>query len=339
MSIFLNILFLVLGLGLLIKGADFFVMGASSVAKKLKVPSMVIGLTIVAIGTSMPELVVSISSAIKGSTDMSVGNVVGSNIFNMMICLGVVALFSPVKIKQSNKKIDFPFLIAVTGMLLIFGCDAILDGLGYNWLSRSESILLLVMLILYIYVLVSNARKDRKKFLSQTNDLNLPEGEPVVEEEEVKILKTWQTILCLIGGLGAVVFGGECVVSTAQFLAIKMGMSEALVGLTIVAMGTSLPELVTSIMASRRGENDLALGNVIGSNIMNIVLILGLVGTLAQVPISFEMLTDMLILFVFTLIFVFMCLTKKALNKKEGFILISMYVAYMAFAIVRNYCF
>ena len=337
MTIFLNVLFLVIGLALLIKGADYFVMGASSIAKKLKVPSMVIGLTIVAIGTSMPELVVSISSAIKGSTDLSIGNVVGSNIFNMMVCLGVVAFFAPIKIKQSNKKIDFPFLIAVTGMLLIFGCDALLDGLGYNWLSRSESILLLVMLGLYVYVLVTNARKDRKKFLSQTNDLNLPEGE--TQEDEVKILKTWQTILCLIGGLAAVVFGGECVVSTAQYLAIQMGMSEALVGLTIVAMGTSLPELVTSIMASRRHENDLALGNVIGSNIMNIVLILGAVGTLAQVPISVEMLTDIAILFVFTAVFIVMCITKKSLNKKEGFILLSMYFSYMVFAIVRNYCF
>lgn len=337
MTIFLNLLFLIIGLVLLIKGADYFVMGASSIAKKLKVPSMVIGLTIVSIGTSMPELVVSISSAIKGSTDLSIGNVVGSNIFNMMVCLGVVAFFSPVKIKQSNKKIDFPFLIAVTGMLLIFGCDALLDGLGYNWLSRSESILLLIILILYVYVLVTNARKDRKKFLDQSNDLNLPETH--VENDEVKILKTWQTILCLVGGLAAVVFGGECVVSTAQYLAIKMGMSEGLVGLTIVALGTSLPELVTSVMASRHGENDLALGNVIGSNIMNIVLILGTVGTLAQVPISVEMLTDLAVLFVFTVVFIIMCLTKKSLNKKEGFILVSMYLAYMTFAIVRNYYF
>ena len=338
MSIFLNVLFLVLGLTLLIKGADFFVMGASSIAKKLKVSSMVIGLTIVAIGTSMPELVVSISSAAKGSTDLAIGNVVGSNIFNMMVCLGTVAFFSPVKIKQSSKKIDFPFLIAVTGMLLIFGCDAILDGLGYNWLSRSESILLLVILVLYVYVLVTNARKDRKKFLDQTNELNLP-NDGTHQEDEVKELKTWQTILYLIGGLAAVIFGGECVVSTAQFLAIKMGMSEVLVGLTIVALGTSLPELMTSIMAVRKGEKDLALGDVIGSNIMNIVLILGTVGTLAQVPISVAMLTDLLILFVFTIVFVIMCITKKSLNKKEGFVLIAMYLAYMAFAIVRNYCF
>jgi cation:H+ antiporter len=298
---------------------------------------MVIGLTIVAIGTSLPELVVSVSSAIKGSTDMSVGNVVGSNIFNMMVCLGVVSFFSTVKIKQTNKKIDFPFLIAVTGMLLIFGCDAILDGLGYNWLSRSESILLLVMLGLYVYVLVTNARKDRKKFLSQTNDLNLPEGE--TQEDEVKILKTWQTILCLVGGAAAVVFGGECVVSTAQYLAIQMGMSEALVGLTIVAFGTSLPELVTSVVASRKNENDLALGNVVGSNIINISLILGSVGAIAQAPISSLILTDLIILFVSTIVFVVCCSHKGKISKGEGILFLCMYIAYLTFAIVRNYCF
>lgn len=331
MTIFLNILFLVLGLAFLIKGADFFVQGASSIAKKLKVPSMIIGLTIVAVGTSMPELVVSVSSAIKGSADMSIGNIIGSNIFNMLICLGVVALFSPVLIKKSTKKIHFPFLIAVTGMLLLFGCDAILDGMDKNILSRTESLLLLVVMVLYLFVTISNARKDRKIFTG--------EGDSKEEKDEIKILKTWQTVLYLLLGLGAVVFGGECVVSTAQYLAIQMGMSEALVGLTIVAMGTSLPELVTSITAAKQGENEIALGDVIGSNIMNIVLIFGMSGTITQLGISSDMLVDMLILFVFTIIFIAMCLTRNSLRKKEGIVLICMYIMYTTFIIVRNYAF
>ena len=309
---------------MLIKGADYFVKGASSIAKKLKVPSMVIGLTIVAIGTSMPELVVSISSAVKGSADMSIGNVVGSNMFNMLICLGVVSLFGNLPIKTSTKKIDFPFLIAVTG------CDKILDGMDKSILSRTESIMLLVILCLYTYIIVVNARKDRKKIAENT------EAEA---EDEIKILKNWQTALCLVLGLAAVVFGGECVVSTAQYLALQMGMSEALVGLTIVAMGTSLPELVTSITAAKQGENEIALGNVIGSSIMNIVLILGMSGAITQLNISLDMLFDMFILFIFTIVLVYMCVTRNSLRKKEGIILICMYVMYMIFIIVRNYAF
>lgn len=341
MRIFLNILFLFIGLFLLIKGADLFVSGASSVAKKLRVPTMIIGLTVVAIGTSLPELAVSISSAISGVTDMSIGNIVGSNMFNMLVCLGVVATFQPIYMRKSTKKIDFPFLIALTGMLLIFGVDKYLDGIEYNFLSRTESILLLIMLVLYLYVTVSNARKDRKTFVSQENTLNLPDGqvEKPKDEQEVKVLKTWQTVLYLLLGLAGVVFGGECVSSTSQFLAIKMGMSEALVGLTIVAFGTSLPELVTAIVAAKKGENELALGNVIGSNIMNIALILGSVGVITQINISFDMLIDLIILFVCTIIFIAMCLRKGELRKKEGFVLTGIYIAYLVFAIVRNYCF
>lgn len=340
MEIFLNILFLIIGLALLIYGADFFVSGASAIAKKLKVPAMVIGLTIVSIGTSLPELAVSISSAISGATDLSVGNIVGSNMFNMLICLGSVSLFAPIKMKQSTKKVDFPFLIALTTILLIFGLDMVLDGLGYSILSRTESILLLVLLVLYMFVTVSNARKDRKKFVEQENNLNLPEGETETKEQKKeKELKIWQILLYSIGGIAAVIFGGECVSSTSQFLALKMGMSEALVGLTIVAISTSLPEFVTSVVAAKKGENEIALGNVIGSNIVNISLILGMVGVIAQINISVDMIIDMAILLASTILFIIMCLRKNELRKKEGILLIVVYVLYIAFAIVRNYCF
>ena len=333
MAIFLNILFLVLGLVLLIKGADFFVSAASSVAKKLKVSSLVIGLTIVALGTSLPELAVSISSAISGATDLSIGNVVGSNMFNMLVCLGAVCMFQPIYMRKSTKKIDFPFLIALTGILLIFSLDRYLDGTSINFISRTESMLFIVILVLYMFVTVSNARKERQTTIENNE---MAEQKP---EEEVKQLKSWQTALYLILGLGMVVFGGECVSSTSQFLAIKAGMSEALVGITIVAFGTSLPEFVTSIVAAKRGENELALGNVIGSNIINISLILGAVGVITQITITLDMIIDLAILLFSTLIFILLCLRKGELRKKEGFVLLALYIAYLAFAIVRNYAF
>ncbi len=344
MTIFLNILFLIIGMALLIKGADFFVSGASEIAKRLKVPSMFIGLTIVAIGTSMPELSVSIASAISGSIDMSVGNIVGSNLFNMLVILGVVSLVSPLKVHANTRKVDLPFLLAVTGILMIFSLDVLLNGAIESMLARTESIILLIILFLYMYVLISNARRNRKKEMeeqqafmaSQDTTVVVPENNDKPKEKRLKI---WQIIVYIVFGLGAVVFGGECVSSTAQYLALTMGMSEALVGLTIVALGTSLPELVTSVVAAKKGENDLALGNCIGSNVMNISLILGSVGVIAQAPISLTIITDIIILFVATIVFVVMCAKRSNLSKIEGAILVGMYISYLAFAIVRNYCF
>ena len=323
MAIFLNILFLVLGMFLLIKGADFFVNGTSAIAKKLKVPSIFIGLTIVALGTSLPELSVSITSAISGNIDMSVGNVVGSNLFNMLVVIGLISLFKPISFEKSTGKIDFPFLIAITGALTLF----VLDGATTNILTRTESIVLVVLLILYLFVLIFNANRTRKRKIKQEKFLN--GGKEVIEKSNEKELKIWQIILSVTLGLGAIVFGGECVSTTASFLAIKMGMSEALVGLTIVALGTSLPELVTSVVAAKKGENDLALGNVVGSNIINISLILGSVGLISQAPISTTILTDLIILFVSTIVFVICCLHKKKISKGEGIMFLCMYLAYL----------
>ena len=188
--------------------------------------------------------------------------------------------------------------------------------------------------------MISNANRKRKRSLKQEAFLRKNNALPETNETDItKELKVWQIIVYVIAGLAAVVFGGECVSTTSKFLAIKMGMSEALVGITIVAVGTSLPELVTSIVAAKKGENDLALGNVIGSNIMNISLILGSVGIIAQAPISMTIVTDLVILFVATLLFAVMCFRKDNISKREGFVLVAMYVAYITFAIIRNYCF
>lgn len=338
MSIFLNILFLVVGMILLIKGADYFVSGASAVAKKLKIPAMFIGLTIVAIGTSLPELSVSITSAIQNSVDLSVSNVIGSNMCNTFLILGIVSIFSKVKLSASTKKIDFPFLIAITSALALFACDAFINKTNTNILSRTDSIVLIVLLILYFCILLSNARKERKQALENSFEIPTTE-EHSSEETKTSNLKVWQIVLYIVLGLSAVIFGGECVSTTSKFLAIKAGMSENLVGLTIVAVGTSLPELVTSIVAAKKGENDIALGNVVGSNIVNISLILGLVGTITQINVSEIILTDILILLGLTLFFGLMCAKKSQIGKKEGIVMFIMYISYIAFAIVRNYCF
>lgn len=350
MEIFLNILFLIIGIVLLIKGADFFVSGASAVAKKLKVPSIIIGLTIVALGTSLPELAVSITSAIKGSVDLAVGNVVGSNIANMCLILGMSAIFNKIVLQEDTRKFDLPFLILVTGLLLLFSCDVLLDGVTQSIVSRTESIVLVGLLVFYTITQIKHA-KAKNKFCESSEPVvektdfdndkkeNAETGEEKPVEKKEKELKVWQIVVYLIVGLAAVVFGGECVSSTAKFLALKAGMSEALVGLTIVAVGTSLPELATSIVAAKKGETDLALGNVIGSNISNIILILGVVGVITPMAVSQTILTDLLILFVFTLVFVFMSLRKKQVGKMEGIILLCMYISYITFAVVRNYCF
>lgn len=353
MEIFLNVLFLIIGMVLLIKGADFFVSGASSIAKKCKIPAMFIGLTVVALGTSLPELSVGLASAIKHNVDMSVGNIVGSNMMNMLLILGIVVLIRPIPVHKSSKKIDFPFLIGITVLLMLFCADTYLNGGEANVITRTESIIFLAVLIIYITLLVLNAKKER-----QTQSYEMPEAlEQKVKEEQAlsaqevdnkkkkrkkkedKVLKVWQIVLCIIFGLGAVVFGAECVSSTAQFLAIKLGMSESLVGLTIVAIGTSLPELATAIVASVKGENQMALGNIIGSNVINIAFILGSVGVITQISVSTTILVDMLILTACTIFFSIVCMCRKNISKWWGAIFICMYVAYMAFAIVRNYCF
>ncbi len=336
MDIFLNILFLIIGMSLLIKGADIFVSGASSIAKKLKVPSLFIGLTIVALGTSLPEFSVSLVSALKNSIDMSVGNIVGSNMVNMLLIFGIVALIKPIPVKNSSKKIDFPFLMLTTLLLLIFSVDTILNGNKANVITRSESLIFIFSLIIYLYLIIFNAKKEKNEYCPVTESLEKVQTENKVKE---KILKNWQIALFIILGLGAVVFGAECVSTTAQFLALKMGMSEALIGLTIVAIGTSLPELATSIVAAIKGENDMALGNIIGSNIINILLILGSVGLITQVPVSSTLLLDTLILTVSTIFFSVLCISRKNTNKIMGAIFIFLYLAYMSFAIVRNYCF
>lgn len=317
----MDFIILIIGFFLLIKGADIFVDGASSIAKKIGIPSVIVGLTIVSLGTSAPELAVSLISSFNGNNGIAVGNVLGSNLFNTLVVLGGTAIVAPLLIKKSTIKRDYIATLVVTILtcFLIFG----LVPKSENMLSRISGIILLVVCIVYMFILVKAAKKDSVK-----------------DEENTSEIKMSKNILLSLIGVVGIVFGGNLVVDSATNIAYSLGMSEKLVGLTIVAVGTSLPELVTSIVAALKGENDIALGNVLGSNIFNLVLILGASATITPIAVSGVMIIDFIILIAVTLfIGALIFLNKKEekrLGRLEGIILVGIYVAYLAYIIMRN---
>ena len=311
-SIILQFVLLIVGFVFLIKGSDFFVDGASSVASLLKIPTIIVGLTIVAFGTSAPEAAVSITSSLTGSNAMAVSNVIGSNLFNILMVIGISALLGDLLMEKSVLNKDLPFLVGITLLLAIF------IFMGWN-IANIEGIILLLILICYIFYLVKNARKSK--------DAN------VVEKAKLTPLKS---AIFIIVGLAGIVVGGDLVVNSASNIAIALGMSETLVGLTIVAIGTSLPELVTSLTALKKGENQLVIGNVIGSNIFNILFALGASSAISQIPLDPSMMTDVLFMVGVTILCFIFGKTQEKYDKKEGIILVSLFVIYMAFAILRN---
>lgn len=314
---------LAIGFVFLIKGADFFVDGASGIAKLLKIPSVVIGLTIVAFGTSAPELAVSVTSAIKGQNGIAIGNVIGSNIFNLLMVVGVAALIRPLTVEKNLVRRDFPFSILCTLVVLFMSVDFFLgDGEG-NVLSRGEGLVLLCFFAVFMYSLVV-----------QTKNSKVVQPESVVEE--IKSIPWWKAgVLSVIGILG-IVFGGEMVVRGASTIALSLGMSEMLIGVTIIAIGTSLPELVTSIVAARKGECDIAVGNVIGSNIFNLLLILGVSAVINPIVLPSHVFIDMLILLGMSIISFLFALNRK-ISRVEGGIFIVAYFGYLAYSILFQY--
>ena len=317
-SVVLNLLFLVIGMFLLIKGADFFVDGASKVAKALKIPSLIIGLTLVSIGTSLPELSVSVTAALSGNADISYGNVIGSNIFNVFVVIGASAVFTPMLIDKAMKKYDIPILLGIYGLFAIFSFV-----ITPKVLDRVESIIFCLLFIGYLVFLVLRTKK---------------EGVQEVEEEvEEKPRKMWVNIVFIVGGLIAIVAGGEFVVTTAETLALMAGMSKLLVGLTIVAVGTSLPELVTSMVAAKKGENDIAVGNAVGSSIFNILLILGVASTIK--PIGFELSTyiDVIAMAISAIMLFIFAYKGSKVNRWQGALMIAVYAIYLTFIILRNF--
>ena len=314
------LILLVVGFVFLIKGADFFVEGASAVAKKLHVPALVIGMTIVAMGTSLPELSVSVTASLAGSNQLAIGNVVGSNIFNLMVVLGSCALFSALEVSDDTIKKDLPFSIICTVALMVMGIIG-------NSVGHVDGAILLVLFIIFLASMLRAAKKSR------TTAAAIAEEEA---ENEIVDIPTWLCIIYIIGGAVAIKYGGDWVVDSCTTLALKFGMSETLVGLTIVALGTSLPELVTSIVAAKKNELDMAIGNVVGSNIFNILLILGVAGAISPMTFLTVNAIDTLILVAFSVIVGLMCLKKKNLNKANGIVMLLLYAVYLGYIILRD---
>ena len=295
MEILKSAVILVIGFVLLIKGADYFVEGSSSVAKKFKVPSLIIGMTIVAMGTSLPELAVSVTAAMAGNNTLAVSNVAGSNIFNLMVVCGACALFAPLAIEKNTLMKEFPFSILCAGLLVVMGY------LGMS-LGRMDGVILLVIFAVYLFWMIQSAKKARTS------------GDKLEAEEE---------------------FGGDFVVDGASAIAAGFGLSQTLIGLTIVALGTSLPELVTSIVAARKDEVDMALGNVIGSNIFNILLILGVAAAISPIAFLMENIIDIIILIIMSVVVWGFAWTSRKINRTEGIIMLLMYAVYMVYICMR----
>jgi cation:H+ antiporter len=316
-----HILWIILGLILLVFSADFLVKGASSVAKKLKISPLVIGLTIVAFGTSLPELIVNILAATKGQPGLALGNIIGSNIANILLILGASAAIYPIVVKRSTIWRDVPFALLASGILLILCNDHILDGTTANLLSRSDALVLLVLFGIFLIYVVSLMR-------------NSP---PPEDSEDIRTYSGWFDFLFCVGGITGLYLGGDFLVSHASALARNAGVSDAMIGLTIVSIGTSLPELVTSVTAAIRKQNDIAVGNVIGSNIFNVFWILGITGTIS--PLSFQTAqnADLWVAFGATcLLFLGVFMRPHKITRAYGVIGVLLYIGYMGFVVVRG---
>ena len=319
----MNILLLIGGLILILLGANGLTDGAASVAKRFRIPPIVIGLTIVAFGTSAPELTVSVSSALKGSADIAIGNVVGSNIFNTLMIVGCTALFAPIVITRNTLRKEIPLCILSSIVLLICANDVFLDKAPENILNRVYGLLLLCFFLIFMGYTFAIASKPVT--------MEQQAEHPVIEEEtEIKSLPWWQSILYIIGGLAALIFGGQLFVDGATGIARNLGVSESIIGLTLVAGGTSLPELATSIVAALKKNPEIAIGNVIGSNLFNIFFVLGCSASITPLHLSgitnFDLLTLVgsgILLWLFGLFF-----AKRTITRIEGGIMILCYVAY-----------
>ncbi len=307
---------LMAGFVLLIKGADFFVEGSSSAAKKLSIPPIIIGMTIVAMGTSLPETSVSISASLADKNDLSISNAVGSNIFNLMIVAGLCAILCPLPINRDTLKRDFPFSILAAAVLLGFGFFT-------GSISRIAGIVLLLLFIFFLYIMVNSALKARRS------------GTLISDEEEIKILPVWRCIIYIIGGIIAIAAGGKMVVEGASDIARSLGMSDNLIGMTIVALGTSLPELVTSVVAARKNEIDMALGNVIGSNVFNILFVLGIAAVISPIGFTIQNSIDTIFLIASSLLVLAFCLPKKKLVRWHGISMVVLYAGYTVYLFVR----
>jgi cation:H+ antiporter len=321
------ILLLAVGFAFLVKGADFFVDGSSSIAKKLKVPPIIIGLTIVAMGTSLPETAVSVTASLVQNNELAVSNVVGSNIFNLMFVIGVCSILTPIMVQKATVVRDIPLSLGCALFLLVLGISGLGDKAGMT-LGHADGVIFLIVFAGYIFTMVRSAMKARAA--GQKVEI-----EGVEECDNMKELSYGKSILFLIVGAAAIAFGGDLTVDTASRIAIELGMSQTLVGLTIVSIGTSLPELVTSVVAARKNEVDMAVGNAVGSNIFNILMVLGISSAISPVALIRENIIDIVLLMVFSVMVWIFAGTRKKIERKEGIIMVVVYLVYCAYIIAR----
>lgn len=315
------ILFLILGLAILIAGAEFLVRGAASLARKLGISPLVVGLTVVAFGTSMPELVVNIFSALRGSADIAIGNIVGSNIANILLILGLSAIIYPLTVKGSTVWREIPFALLAMVLVYTMGNDRFFDGASYNSITRTDGFSLIAIFAIFMFYIFGLAKNGIKE-----------------KQEEIKTYSVGLSSLFTFIGLVALFIGGKIFVDNSVILARLAGLSEALIGLTIVAVGTSLPELATSVVAAIHHHDDIAVGNIVGSNIFNVFWILGLTATMLQLPFNGNVNFDVLVGIVATsLLFLFMFISsRRKLDRWQGAAFLVMYVAYVGYLINRG---
>lgn len=332
MEIWLAVILLLVGFVLLVKGADFFVDGASNIARYLKISSLIIGLTVVAFGTSLPEAAVSISGVIQGIDDVSFGNIIGSNIFNLLLILGVSALILPVVVNEEILKRDLP--ISILAAIIIIPMYYFLHENGSSALVRFEGLILILLLAGFMFLMFKSANKTRNDIINSSTLQDSNKSNPK-EIEAPTMSKSKSIVLVLIGLIG-IVAGGIMVTNGAKEIALFFGMSEWLVGLTIVSVGTSLPELVTSITAAMKKENDIAVGNVVGSNIFNLLFILGFSSLVSPVKINSTAIFDLIFLVVISIIVLLFAFRERKLGRVEGGFLTLMYLGYLVYIIIRD---
>lgn len=310
MDLIVSFLLLALGFAMLIKGADWFVEGASRIAGKLGIPQIVIGLTIVAMGTSAPEAAVSIAAALKNNADITVGNIVGSNILNVLIILGLTSVIAPIAVSKSTLFIEIPFMILITVLMLITGLD--------GSISLIDGCILIAFFAAYLTYLFIRAKKEK-----------------TVPPEETKERKIWQSVIAAAGGLALIIIGSNFAVDSASKIAEIFGMSPRFIGLTVVALGTSLPELFTSVAAARKGNPDIAIGNIVGSNIFNILFVVGISSLITPVPFSQKFVTDMIIAAAAGLLLILFGTKNKKLGRTGGIVMLIGYACYFLLLCLR----
>lgn len=324
----MSIILFILGFALVIKGADFLIEGSSALARKLGISSLVIGLTVVAFGTSVPELVINVFSAIEGKTDIALGNIIGSNIVNILLILGLTAIIFPLDVKFSTTWKEIPFSLFAVLLLFILTNDVLIDGTRESFLSRSDGIILFAFFGIFLYYVVEMAMRHRE-------EISLEEPK---EKKEEKEYKWYHMTLLIVAGLVMLFFGGRWVVGGAVDIAKALGLSEFVCSVVILAVGSSLPELVTSLVAAYKKEPDLSVGNIIGSNIFNIFWILGITAIIRPVPVTLGLNIHTIFLMVITLyLFLFMFVGKKyKLERWQGILFMIMYMLYIVYLFMQR---